>query len=108
MNTFRLCLRCPGKFSELLPDTLEVDKIIVEDLISRALKGLPLIARVDKVEINFSHLTNTYAIQIRIRCDECFKGYLADIGDISVRIEGLLGQSLPQLFWEGTIDHSDC
>lgn len=42
MHTMWLCLQCPGRFCELLPGNLGTGEIIVKDIISQALKSLPL------------------------------------------------------------------
>ena len=109
MDIIWLCFRCPGRFSELLPDDPDpgVSEIIVEDLVSLALKILPFIAIVDRVEIDFLRPKNMYAIQVRIWCYGRFKDY-PDEEDIGVIIERLVRQALLQLFWEVSIQDSDC
>ena len=108
MEIIWLCFRCPGRFSELLAEDLEVGELIVEDLVSLALKSLPFIAIVDRAEIDFLRTKNMYAIQVRIWCYGRFKDYQDEEEDIGVTIESLVGQALLQLFWEVSIEDSDC
>ncbi|MFL5661982.1 MAG: hypothetical protein ACJ8BW_11630 [Ktedonobacteraceae bacterium] len=104
MDIIWLCLHCPGKFCELLPDALEIGEITVKALITQALKSLPLITIVDKVEIDFLHTKNIYTIQACIWYFDSCNVLPTDKDNIGVRIEGLVGQSLLQLFWEVSLD----
>src|SRR2546425_4985605 len=52
MHTMWLCLQCPGRFCELLPGNLGTGEIIVKDIISQALKSLPL------PELNYTQASN--------------------------------------------------
>ncbi len=52
MHTMWLCLQCPGRFCELLTGNLGTGEIIVKNIISQALKSLPL------SELNYRQASN--------------------------------------------------
>lgn len=53
MCTIQICVQCPDKFLEVVPDELENAELAVEDLVSRALVELFGTVLVEDVTIRF-------------------------------------------------------
>ena len=108
MNCYKACFQCSGKNSELLPSDLESDEAIVEDSVSQALRDLPTVALVSKVEVNFVPRYNLYIISITIRYHERVLELL-DVEDIDPILESLVSKMLVQFCLEiSFVDCFDC
>jgi hypothetical protein len=108
MDIIYLCFQCPGKFCELLPDALEADAVIVEELISQSLRSLPWLVILDRVAIKFSQTENMYVIQVRMWNYDHFNAYADEAENTGLRIETLICQALLQLFWVICLDGPGC
>src|SRR5260370_32791418 len=105
MICYKACFQCSGKYSELLPSDLESDEAIVEDSVSQALRDLPAVALVSKVEIRFVPRYNLYNIGITIRYHERVRELLG-VEDVDPILESLVSKTLVQFCLE--ISYVDC
>jgi len=108
MKPLRLCFRCSGKFSELLPRDLETSGFFVEDLISIALKSLPFPAIVKPVRLYFSSCENAYIIQVCVWYFNPCNKTSDEVGDIELQIEVLISQTLLQLCHTVSVYNCSC
>ena len=95
-----LRLQCSGKHSELLPDDLENDQLMIHNLLFSLLNGFSWFIAIAEVTLSYSHYHHLYTLDLWVVCYDGSNIALNESDYLQVTIEGLVAPALLELLGE--------